>query len=124
MTGASVAYVLLTIGLYYFTELADTAVVYANIVNLNTRIAYCMAFISSKSDVFKVARRARISDVIPAKSVVISCLLAAVVTRLSSSSLDIKALCERSGRSMLLTTPCIIHVGVGILSASFVLSSW
>ena len=123
MAGASVAYVLLTIGLYSFAGLGDIAVVYANIANLAARIAYCAHFISKKSRAAG-GEGLRLSDVLPSKSVIAAAALAAGATHLSSSLLGIGTSGLLSIRNNLLATPHLIHVGIGVFFALIILASW
>lgn len=128
MAGASVAYIALTIMLYSLTGLGDTAVVYANIANLVSRILYCSQFISSLvkrgskggNAVNTILRK----DLLPPASVGFAFAAAGIVTRLSYRLLNIENIARSAGRSVLKSPSCILHLGIGASCVVILLAAW
>ncbi|KAL5503877.1 RFT1 [Sanghuangporus vaninii] len=128
MAGASAVYITLTVALYSFGGLGDTAVVYANIANSGARILYCVEFISALVQKHTTAEH-RIKmlswkDVVPPISVMLSFAFAGLVTRLSARLFKVEAIARSVGRGVLRSRPCILHLGVGASCGLALLAVW
>ena len=128
MAGASAAYITLTVALYSFGGLGDTAVVYANIANLGARILYCIQFNSSLVRKHSTAEHKikglSWKDVMPPVSVVFSFAFAGVITRLSARLFEVEAIARTARRDVLRSRPCILHLGVGASCGLALLAVW
>ncbi|EJD06490.1 Rft-1-domain-containing protein [Fomitiporia mediterranea MF3/22] len=128
MAGGSAAYILLTIGLYRFGGLGDTAVVYANIANLSARILYCTQFISTLVHKRPYSENAikmlSWKDVLPPFSVMFAFAVAGVVTRLTARLSGVEDIAKSAGRGVLKSKPCILHLGVGASCGLVLLAVW
>lgn len=120
----SIIYILATICLYRL-GLGDTSLVYANIINLSTRIIYCLYFVSTY---FIHQRSQHYSfsglDALPSWTLCITCTLSAVLLHLSEKQLDAKRLAVELGRSAILNKSILLHVGIGVALTIMCLGVW
>ena len=114
MVAFSIIYILATICLYRL-GVGDTSLVYANILNLSARIAYCLHFVSTYFANQRPQQHAfRHLDVLPSWTLCTTCTLSALLSHLSKKQLDAERLAAELGRSAILNKSVLLHVGVGI----------
>lgn len=127
MAGTSAAYILLTITLYRTAGLGDSAVIYANVINLLARIVYCTHFIASLVRRRKGGKEVKLptsADIIPPSTVLFVSVLTCLMTRYSAHVLEVKSLCKTSGRAILRTDAFRLHMGVGLLAGMAMSAAW
>lgn len=126
MSGASLSYIGLTVGLYHVAGLGDSAIIYANIINLLARIIYCVSFIVSYSKRFDVGKSKGLlwGNAFPPLSVILASGVGATTTRLSARVLNVEDTVRSMGRSSLQDKSCLVHASVGVASGLVILAVW
>ncbi|KAF8966965.1 Rft protein-domain-containing protein [Flammula alnicola] len=123
MIGFSVIYIASAIFLYR-AGLGDASLVYANIVNLSVRIAYCLHFVTRFFSRSKPSQRFRWQDSLPSWGLCVVTALSFLLLRFSETRLSAIAIATRRGRAALLDPSVIIHVGVGVVLTLICLLTW
>jgi len=123
MVACSIIYILAAICLYRL-GLGDTSLVYANILNLSARIAYCLHFIST----YLINQRSQYTfrrlNAFPSWTLCITCTLSTVLLHLSKKQLDAERLAAELGRAAILNKFVLLHVGIGGALTITCLGAW
>jgi len=123
MVAFSIIYILAAICLYRL-GLGDTSLVYANILNLSARIAYCLHFISTYFINQRSQYTFRRLNAFPSWTLCITCTLSTVLLHLSKKQLDAERLAAELGRAAILNKFVLLHVGIGGALTITCLGAW
>ncbi|EPQ55804.1 Rft-1-domain-containing protein [Gloeophyllum trabeum ATCC 11539] len=113
MTAFSVLYVLSALG-FYSLGFRDTFLVYANIINLLSRIAYCASFISAYFRSHSSAGLLRWKYIVPDSRLLLTLALSVAAIRWHAQHIGVEQQLESDGKSVLIRKDMMIHVGLGI----------
>lgn len=123
MAGFSVVYISSALALYGM-HLGDASLVYANIINLSARIGYCVHFISVYYRSHEARAVLRWKDALPRRGVLLTAILSGALIWYSKIVLDVTGVLRAGGRAVLLRTPIVLHVLLGMVLAVLSLGVW
>ncbi|KAF8626666.1 hypothetical protein AX15_004757 [Amanita polypyramis BW_CC] len=115
-------YIATAVVFYKFTPLGDASLVYANIVNLMARIAYCIHFSNSYYTLHRSRYLLSWSKAIPRAPFLLSIILSVVLVRRDGRMIFLSA--SDRGLRLLSRIDIIMHVSYGIILALTCIGVW
>jgi oligosaccharide translocation protein RFT1 len=123
MAAFSVIYIAFALLLYRF-GVGDVSLVYANVINLLTRIVYCLLFISSYFKTKDAGDLVHWSVMFPRWKLLLASLSSALLILFSDRRLKVASLVAEKGRQAVLSPPVMLHIGIGGTLALLTLGTW
>lgn len=109
---------------FYRLGLGDASLVYANIVNLSARIAYCLRFTANFFNRPGSSSTFRWKSALPSISLCVVTAFSSYIIVLSERWLKANVLAMNLGRAALLNPHILLHVAIGGLLATTCLFTW
>lgn len=122
MVGFSFIYISAAIRLYGL-DLGDASLVYANIINLSARIAYSLRFVN-KFYTKNASEAFQWTNALPSWHLCLVTGLSAVLIYMDNKRLEVSSILKINGRSAMLNTSVLFHIGLGGALAVACLLSW
>ncbi|KAF9006927.1 Rft protein-domain-containing protein [Cyathus striatus] len=119
----SIIYISTAIFLYRL-GFGDTSLVYANILNLSARIAYCVRFANNYFTQHNASNLLCWEAAIPSYKLCLVFILSAYVISISDRLQDVSHLVQYLGWRAIKTTAVLFHILLGIVMAIFCLLLW
>ncbi|KAJ3758259.1 Rft protein-domain-containing protein [Lentinula raphanica] len=116
-------YITSAIALYRF-ELGDTALIYANIINLSARIIYTARFVQGFFARHRASGFIKWWDVLPPWNLVVPFMISLLIVHSSETVFGATAVVQRDGRMGILRRPVLLHIAVGGVLALCCLALW
>ncbi|KAJ3772885.1 Rft protein-domain-containing protein [Lentinula raphanica] len=116
-------YIASAIVLYRF-ELGDTALIYANIINLSARIIYTARFVHHFFTRHRASEFIKWWDVLPPWNLILPFAISLSIVHLSETVFGATAVVQRDGRMGILRRPVLLHIAVGGVLALCCLALW
>ncbi|KAJ7702201.1 Rft protein-domain-containing protein [Mycena rosella] len=125
MAAFSVIYIGAAIQLYGW-QFGDTALVYANIINLSARIAYAVHFVSSFFSAHGARSALSWGKALPGWRLVVACCVSWAAVRQSERRLRVLETTARAGAgiSILMNKTVLVHVATGGTLGCVCLATW
>jgi oligosaccharide translocation protein RFT1 len=123
MAAFSVVYLTSTL-IFYHLGFGDVSLVYANIINLLSRIAFCLSFIGSFLRAREVTDVMVWKDVVPRPGIFLALVISKLLIECSARVLKISAIVETQGNLSLRNTTLAIYFVLGGLLGALSTSRW
>lgn len=112
MIAFSMVYILSAIGLYR-AGFGDASLVYANIINLSVRIAYCLLFVQRYFASHPSGPSLALRQMLPSLYLIIACSASAALVILNTRRGSLDRVVVRLGKRALLQPAVLVHVALG-----------
>lgn len=119
----TVVYIGTSIAFYRF-DLGDSALVYANIINLSARIIYALHFCQKFFSSHDASQVLRWRDVSPPWTLVSGLLFSALAINMSETAFRATEIVQRQGRTGIVRRPVLLHVALGVILALCCIAWW
>ena len=123
MIAFSIIFILSAISLYHL-DVGDASLVYANIINLCARIAYCLTFSSKYFNTSSSVKLFRWYDCLPSVRLWFVAGASAVLIYTSQRHFEADQIASRLGRTAVVDFSVVCHVAIGVSLIAICVWTW
>lgn len=107
---------------FYALQFGDSSLVYANIINLSSRVVWSLHFVTSYFQ--SRGGSIKLAKVVPGRAFLIVSAFSAVLVRYSESTQQITEKLASQGKGAIFESPFMIHTALGLTLAMLCVLTW